>query len=219
MKLLLTSAGLTNQKIANALLELAELPANKIKICFVPTAANLELGDKEWLIDNLIAFKNQGYKSIDILDIVATPRENWLKRLQDANVICFGGGNENYLAKVLQDTGVAEALPELLKSRIYMGISAGSMVAGTFAEVKTINELIYPEEAWPRLTDKTLELITINFLPHLNSEYFKSARKENIKNATGFTAPVYALDDQSALKIVDGKIEIVGNGKSFVITK
>lgn len=213
MKLLLTSGGLTNGSISKALFELVGKPPEETSLVFVPTAANLIEEDKKWLIDNLIAFRNHNYKSIDIVDIASVPRDSWMRRFQDANVICFGGGNENYLAKVLQETGVAEVLPELLKSRVYMGISAGSMVAGVFAEINTINQLIYPEESWPRLTDKTLGLVNINFLPHLNSEYFKSARKKNIQNATGFTAPVYALDDQSALKVVDGKVEVVSEGE------
>ncbi|MCG2808784.1 MAG: hypothetical protein L6275_00345 [Candidatus Portnoybacteria bacterium] len=60
MKLLLTSAGITNKSIAQAVLDLTNLPAEKIKLAFIPTAANVEEGDKDWLIDDLIHFKEQG---------------------------------------------------------------------------------------------------------------------------------------------------------------
>lgn len=57
MKLLLTSAGITNKSIAKAVLDLTGLPAKEIKLVFIPTAANVEEGDKEWLIDDLVHFQ------------------------------------------------------------------------------------------------------------------------------------------------------------------
>lgn len=71
MKLLLTSAGLTNKTISNALLELTGRPFAELDLAFVPTASNVEAGDKDWVIDDLNYCKNLGFKSIDIVDISA----------------------------------------------------------------------------------------------------------------------------------------------------
>jgi len=215
MKLLLTSAGLTNSKIVNALLELTELPANKVKVAFVPTASNLIEEDKGWLIDNLIDFKKQGYESIDIVDISAVPKESVLRRFENANVICFGGGNEIFLAEMIVKSGIADELKELLKNRVYMGISAGSMVAGVLPS-EDIIKVIYPEEVFERTTSKTLNYVNIHYIPHLNSRFFKRNRKEVIEGINEFSAPVYVCDDQTALKIINDNIEIVGGGDYLI---
>ena len=89
MKLLLTSNGLSNPSIAKALFELVGKPAEETNIAFVPTASNVEEGDKGWLIDDLVNIKKQGFESVDIVDISALPREMWLPRLEAADVLFF----------------------------------------------------------------------------------------------------------------------------------
>ena len=217
MNLLLTSAGITNPTIAKTILELVGKPAQDISVLFIPTATNIMEGDKSWLIDNLNDFKRQGYACIDILDIAGVPESVWKPRMEAADLITFGGGNEQYLAKVMGDTGVERALPELLKNRVYMGISAGSMVAGQFLPPELLS-VIYPEEVFEEFSEP-LAFVNCLFLPHLNSEYFSHATKEVLeKHRADFAFPLYACDDNSALKIVDGKFEIVGEGESVVIT-
>ena len=209
MKLLLTSGGITNKSIADAALELVGKPASETNVVFIPTAANPNAGEKEWLIDNLVEFKDQHYKSVDIVDI-ALPRELWLARLEAADLMCFGGGSEQYLAKVMQDSGLAELLPELLKTRVYAGISAGSMVAGQFLSHELM-EVVYPEEIYEELAPP-LGLVNILFLPHLNSDFFTHVRADVLESLGPFNHPLYALDDQSALKIVDSEISVVTEG-------
>ncbi len=144
MKLLLTSAGITNQSIANALLELTSKPAHETNLVFILTAAIFN-DDKSWLIRNMVQFKDMGFRLFDIMDIAAVEKSNWLPRLQQADVICFGGGNEMHLAEILKSRGISEELPELLKTRVYVGISAGSMVASQTTDPKII-KIVYPEE-------------------------------------------------------------------------
>ena len=97
MKLLLTSAGLTNQTIVKALDELVGKPLDQLKIAFIPTAANLEEGDKCWLIDDLRRLSFLKFKEIDIVDISALPKEIWLKRLKKTNILFVEGGNTYHL--------------------------------------------------------------------------------------------------------------------------
>lgn len=212
MKFLLTSSGITNKSIAKAVLDLTGLKPDQIRLAFILTASNLESGDKGWLIDDLVHFKEQGYDSIDIVDIASIPKDAWLSRLESANVFCFGGGNEQYLAKIMKDSGLAEILPELLKDRLYIGISAGSMVTGKFLSADLL-QIVYPEDDFNDKLEAPLGFVDFNFLPHLNSEHFPQVR-ENILNSIKdkFSSPVYALDDQSALKVADGKVEVVTEG-------
>lgn len=216
MKLLLTSAGIQNQSIAKAVLDLTGLPASKINLVFIPTAANIEKGDKGWLIDDLTRFKQQGYKSIDIVDIAAVSRDIWQPRLEAANLLCFGGGNEQYLARILRESGLRDLLPGLLKTRVYMGASAGSMVAGQFIS-RELLQIIYPEEKFEGELEPALNFVNCNFIAHLNSPHFPQRKKEIIQSLKNLTVPLYFLDDQSALKVVDGKIEVITEGEYLKI--
>jgi len=214
MKLLLTSAGIQNKSIAKAILDLTGLPAAKINLAFIPTAANVEENDKGWLIDDLVNFQKQRYKSIDIVDIAAIPRDIWQPRLEKANLFCFGGGNEQYLARIMRESGLSDLLPELLKTRVYMGISAGSMVAGRSPSKKSL-EIVYPEDEIGIELESALNFINCNIFPHFNSSSFPQIRKEILESLKDVTAPIYALDDQSALKVIDGKIEVITEGEYF----
>ncbi len=215
-RFLLTSAGITNASIGVALLELVGKPASEVNALFIPTAANVVEGDKGWLIENLEQMKKANFKKLDVLDIADVPKAVWEPRMVAADVICFGGGNEQYLAKVLRDSGVTLVLPKLLEGRVYMGISAGSMVAGKFLSYE-MTKVIFPEEVSEPLADP-LAFIDCLFIPHLNSSYFSQIRKEVLeKNREHFDYPLYACDDNSALKIVDGRIGVVSEGEVVAI--
>jgi len=218
MKLLLTSAGITNKTIAKAVTDLVGKSASEISVLFIPTAANTVEGDKGWLIDNLDDFKKQEYKSLDILDIAGVAQKVWQPRMEAADLICFGGGNEQYLAKVIRESGVDKVLPEFLQTRVYMGISAGSMVVGQFLS-HALMKVVYPEEVFEELSE-SLAYVDCLFIPHLNSDYFTQVRKEVLeKHKDDFNFPLYACDDNSGLKIINGNIEIVSEGECVILKK
>ena len=91
MKLLLTSNGLSNKSIADALVELAGKPAKDISIAFIPTAMNVGRGGKEWFIDDLYNIKKQQFKSIDIVDISALPKRNLAAKIARGRCFVFFG--------------------------------------------------------------------------------------------------------------------------------
>lgn len=213
MKLLLTSAGLSNKSIVNAFLELAEKPFSELKLAFVPTASNVEEGDKDWLIDDLTKCKNLGFKSIDIVDISALPKEMWLPRLQEADVFLFEGGNTFHLMYWIEKSGLKEILPELLKNRVYVGISAGSMVACRSLDMST-SERLYSEKVEKYEKDEGLGFVDLLIRPHFNSPYFPNLNLENLeKLSKEFPETFYAIDDNTAIKIIDGKMEIISEGE------
>jgi dipeptidase E len=216
MKFLLTSAGLMNESISNALVELTGMQNKDINVVFIPTAANLEPGDMEWLIKDYTLFSRQGFNSIDIIDIAAVGKDVWQPRLEAAHIFCFGGGNEQFLARVINESGLKEILPQLLATRVYMGISAGSMVVAQFPTAPIL-KAVYPEDKFENKLQPSLGLVGLHFIPHLNSDWFPNVRKEIIEKIQDLSYPLYALDDQSALKIVDNKIEVVTEGEYIKI--
>ena len=214
MKLLLTSSGLANKSIAEALLDLAGKPFNKLNLVFIPTAANIEKGDKEWLIKDLINCRNLGFASIDIVDISAVSRDIWEPRIKEANVLLFGGGNTFHLMHWLRKSGLKEILPELLTDRIYVGISAGSMVASHSLFLSTTKPFYYPDGVGENKKEEALGFVNFHIRPHFNSPDFPTLRKKNLeKIAKELEKPMYAIDDQTAIKVVDGKVKIISEGE------
>ncbi len=219
MKLLLTSGGITNKSIANALFELTGKRAEDTTVVFIPTASNVEPGDKDWLIADLINLKKQNFKSIEITDISAVDEKIWKASLKRADVLFFEGGNNYHLMRCLNKSGLTNLLPELLKDKVYVGLSAGSIVTNPNLALKLAQEL-YEEDMTETEELKGLNFVDFYFLPHLNSKWFKKLTRENIEKAVqGINRTIYALDDNSALKIIDGKIEIVSEGEWFVINR
>ena len=219
MKLLLTSSGLTNNSIANALFELTKKRPEDTTVVFIPTASNVESGDKGWLITDLINLKKQNFKSIEITDISAVDEKIWKPSLERADVLFFEGGNTYHLMRWVHKTGLDKLLPELLKNKVYVGVSAGSMITNPDLALK-LSQQIYEDDMLETEEMKALEFVDFYFLPHLNSEWFKKMRKENIeKVGANINRPIYALDDQSALKIVDGTIEVISEGEWFVLNE
>lgn len=210
MKLFLTSAGLSNKTLVNSFESLVGLTGEKIKIAFIPTAANFEGGDKDWLINDYSNLKKQNY-IVDIVDISALSKEAWLPRLEEANVIFVGGGNTFHVMHWFDKSGLTEILPELLKTRVYAGISAGSCIAGPtiFNSVQNLFDEKYDLEI-----KEGLNLVNLQIIPHLNSNWFPKVNEENLEKASkDLTEPIYALDDDSAVVVNEDKIEVVSEGK------
>lgn len=219
MKLLLTSNGLSNDSIAKAFTELIGKEPKNSKVAFIPTAANPERNSKEWLIDDLCRIKAEGYY-VDIIELTAVKAQELPKIFEPMDAIFVGGGNTFYLSYWMQKSGLFNLLPELLETKIYAGISAGSIIAGaSLLSSKAIKDG-YIDEHYQEMStkdegsDRALGFVKIILRPHLNNEYFPMVTEKNLaKIAPKLEYPLYALDDNSALKIIDNKIEVVTEGK------
>ncbi len=212
MKLLLTSNGLVNESITKALFDLVGKRPEETSLVFVPTASNIETGDKTWVIDDLINVKRQNFKSISIADISAVPEDVWRPQFEGADVIFFEGGDSYHLMQWLTKSGLEKVLPELLQTKVYVGISAGSMIAGPDLDLR-LSKVIYGERAEEKSV-VGLGYVDFYFLPHLNSPEFAVRTEDTVREAMGkVTRKTYVLDDQSALKVVDSTVEVVGGGK------
>lgn len=219
MKLLLTSSGLTNSSIAKALFDLVGKKPEETTLVFIPTASNIETGDKSWLINDLVNLKKQNFQSIEIVDISAVDEKIWKPSLERADVLFFEGGNTYHLMRWLNKSGLTEMLPGLLKDKVYVGVSAGSMVTNPDLNLK-LSQIIYEEDMLETEELSGLNLVDFYFLPHLNSEWFKKMRRENIeKLGRQIKRTIYTLDDNSALKIINNQVEVISEGEWFVINK
>ncbi len=212
MKLLLSSNGFANKAIADTLFEMVGKKPDETSLVFIPTASNVELGDKNWFIDDLINIKKQNFKSVAIADISAVPENIWRLQLKEADVLFFEGGNTYHLMNWMNKSGLVKLLPDMLKTKVYMGLSAGSMITGPDLNLRLLKAL-YGEEA-EKETMAGLGFTDFYFFPHLNNPHFASRTETNLKEAMKeITRKTYVLDDQSALSVVDGNVKIVGGGE------
>ena len=206
MKLLLTSAGLCNGSLRKTLKHIVD--SKNIRIAFIPTAANVEDGEKDWLIKDYLNCSKVG--SVDIVDISAISKDMWLPRLESANVILCGGGNPFHLMHWINASGLRKILPELLKTRLYVGISAGSMVMCPNLSLSSSN-LIYGDKLGRDMPG--LNYVDFYIKPHYNSISFSKARDEFLKPLAQGLGELYALDDESGIKVIEGSVEIISEGK------
>ncbi len=217
MKLLLTSNGLCNKSIVSELADLLGKPFEKSSIAFIPTAANVESGDKHWLVKDLHNCVKAGFETVDIVDISALTKEQWQPRLDSADVILIGGGNTFHLRYWIKKSGLEELLPKYLESKVYVGISAGSIVTGKNIFLTQAKKLYYPELKGDE--DETLlGIVDFSIRPHFNNKpHFPQVNAQTIgEYAKKLPETIYALDDDSAIKYVDGKVEIISEGDYLI---
>lgn len=211
MKLLLTSGGLTNKSISKALFDLVGKKPEDTSLVFIPTASNVVVEDKDWFINDLINIRKQNFKSVNIADISAVPEDIWRPQIENADVLFFEGGNTYHLMRWINKSGLVKLLPELLKTKVYVGLSAGSMVTNPDLSLR-LSQIIYGEDMEEEPMNG-LGYVDFYFLPHLNSPDLPNCTEEKIREvAKTLSKKIYALDDQSALKVVNGKVEIITEG-------
>lgn len=214
MKLLLTSCGITNQSIAKALFELVgKIPA-ETRICFIPTAMNATIGDKSWFVNDLMNLKNLNLKFLDIVDISAVPKNVWMQKIGEADVMFFSGGNTTHLMRVMKESGFLEELPKLLENKVYAGISAGSVACASDLRMSGKSLKEYYKKEFGYENEEGLNLVDFYFAGHFNSKSFPERNEDNYREiAKSLDKTLYAIDDNSALKIIDNNIEVVSEGE------
>lgn len=207
MKLLLTSGGLENKSIIKALSDLLQKPFEESSVVFISTAANIE-EDKSYVEKDYLSLKKIGIKEIEKFDILDQPLSKIKKTFNKADIIWFTGGNTFYLLNQLKKTKIDKNINKLFINKIYVGVSAGSIVAtpntlSAFIEPADTNSIDLTNFDGLSLVDFEISPHTNNYVPLENViEY-----SEKTKNS------VYALDDNSAIKIDGDKIEIISEGE------
>ncbi len=195
-QLFLTSSGFFNLTIRNKFLEIIPKPTKELKIIFIPTASitNEELEYVEYAKKELM---NLGILQVNIksLDLNFPPCD---KDLEGFDVIYVCGGNTFYLLKKVRESGFDKKIIEFLKKdKIYVGVSAGSILVGPSTETAIpfdVND--------SNITDFTgLNLTKFIIVPHFNNDREIIVSKYKDK----FTHPIVGIRDCEVV-VVNGRL-------------
>ena len=237
MRLLLTSCGISNPSIHDALVELLGKPIAESNALFIPTAIYPFPGGahKAW---QAICGKAKsplcelGWKSLGVLELTALPsvdKKAWIPSVEETDALLVWGGDVLYLSYWMQQSGLAALMPSLRRDSVYVGVSAGSMAASaTFGEtypnppsaggkVLTSEDTVFAtphgEINTTFVTAQGAGLVDFALIPHLDHEDFPENSLANAEKwAARLPVPVYAIDDQTAVKVADGTVEVVSEG-------
>jgi dipeptidase E len=217
MKLLLTSAGIKNTSIHKALVDLLGKPIAESSALCIPTATYALPGGAAgaalaWAFisgrEPRTPMCELGWKSLGVLELTALPslaKELWVPMVRETDVLLVNGGDPLYLCYWMRQSGLAELLPSL--RAVYVGLSAGSLVmAPNIGE-----DFVYWKP--PTGGDETLGMVDFAIFPHLDHEMLPENTMADAERwAAGMRVPGYAIDDQTAIKVVDGVVEVVSEG-------
>lgn len=216
MKLLLTSAGVKNPSIHDALTTMLAKPIAECDALCIPTAMYghpmAGPGVNAW---EFISGRSEqpmvelGWKSVGILELTALPgiaEERWVPLVRQADVLLASGGDALYLAHWMGECGLADLLPSL-GDTVWLGMSGGSMVMTTRIGAEFVG--------WqpPASGDAALGVVDFSIFPHVDHEMMPTNTMAAAEKwAAGLGGPAYAIDDQTAIAVVDGRVEVVSEG-------
>jgi dipeptidase E len=218
MKLLLTSAGIRNPSIHNALVKLLGKPIAACSALCIPTATYALPGGVDGAVFARQFISGQepetpmcelGWKSLGVLELTALPsldQEVWVPMVQQTDVLLVNGGDTLYLGYWMRQSGLADLLPSLSKM-VYVGLSAGSVVMAPSLWEGFVH--------WkpPTGDNQTLGLVHFEMFPHLDHPALPENTMANAEKwAASLRVPGYAIDDETAIQVVDGAVEVVSEG-------
>jgi dipeptidase E len=222
MKYLLTSAGIKNTSIHNALVDLLGKPIAECHALCIPTATygHPQIGpDAAWRFisgeEPQTPMCELGWKSMGVLELTALPsieKERWVSWVRKTDVLLVNGGDALYLCHWMRESGLADLLPSLQET-VWVGLSAGSMVMTPrigpyFVEWKP-----------PSGSDETLGIVNFSIFPHLDHpDLPENTMADAQRWAAGITTAAYAIDDETAIQVVDGTVEVISEGRWKLFT-
>jgi dipeptidase E len=216
MKLLLTSAGIKNTAIEIALVELLGKPIADSDALCIPTAAYghpqvTPAGAWRFISgqEPRTPMCELGWKSLGVLELTALPsidRERWVGWVRETDVLLVNGGDALYLCHWMRESGLADLLPSLHET-VWVGLSAGSMVVTPRIGADFVG--------WkpPAGDDSTLGIVDFSIFPHVDHELLPDNTMAAAERwAADIQGPAYAIDDETAIKVSDGTVEVVSEG-------
>jgi dipeptidase E len=218
MNLLLTSAGIKNATIHDALVGLLGKPITEASALCIPTAMYghpwVGPGEKAWQFisgqEPMCPMCELGWKSLGVLELTALPsidEERWVPLVRETDVLLVAGGDAMYLCHWMRESGLADLLPSL-RETVWVGLSGGSM-----AMTPRIGEAFVGWEP-PGGGDTALGIVDFSIFPHVDHEALPDNSLANAgKWAAGISGPAYAIDDETAIKVTDGAVDVVSEGR------
>jgi len=226
VKLLLTSSGISNPTIESTLVELLGKPIAESNALCIPAAAYAS-HDPTGMAYNFITgntgspLSGLGWKSLGVLELTALPSMKealWLPKVQETDALLVWGGDVMYLCYWMHRSGLAAVLPSLPSELVYVGVSSGSMVlTPNFGEPYDDwfcrEPTTAPSDELPAFDDRGLGLVDFSIFPHVDHPKSPPNSMDNAERwAAGRPVPTYAIDDDTAIKVVDGDVHVVTEG-------
>jgi dipeptidase E len=213
VRLLLTSGGVTNPSIRDALVGLLGKPTADATALCIPTAqwGHPMCGpvSARGFVSGVLPWggmTSMEWKSLGLLELPALPTigvERWVPWVREADVLLVDGGDATYLCHWMRESGLAGLLPSLTDT-VWVGVSAGSMVMTPRIGARFVE--------WPSAPDdRTLGVVGFSIFPHLDV-FPQNTIAEAERWATEIGGPAYVMDDETAIKVVDGSVEVVSEG-------
>lgn len=214
MKMLLTSAGITNPSIEKALVEMLGKPIAECDALCIPTAlyahpmAGPRMAYRFFTNTAGNPMLELGWKSVGVLELTALPsmgEDLWLPLLRETDVLLVAGGDTMYLAHWMRESGLAELLPTL--DIVWVGLSAGSVVMAPQIGRNFVH--------WPTrgADDHALGMVDFAIFPHLEYPGMDEHTMSHAERwATMIPTPGYAIDDDTAIAVMNGEIEVISEG-------
>ena len=149
-----------------------------------------------------------GWKSLGVLELTALPsiaEENWVPMVREVDALLASGGDSLYLAHWMRESGLAELLPSL--RAVWAGVSGGSMVMAPRIGEEAV--------VWqpPGGGDEALGIVDFSIFPHLDHPDLPENTMADAEQwAARLPNPAYAIDDDTAITVVDGTVEVVSEG-------
>jgi dipeptidase E len=216
LKLLLTSAGIKNASIREALIELLGKPISESTALCIPTASYANPGGTarawEFISGNEpeCPMIELGWKSVGVLELTALPsidRERWVPTVHETDVLLVNGGDPLFLSYWMQESGLADVL-RTLQDTVYVGLSAGSMVMAP-----RIGEDFVGWRPPTGGDDRTLGLVDFAMFPHLDNPDLPDNTMANAERwAAKLSVPAYAIDDETAFRVTDEAVDVISEG-------
>lgn len=216
MKLLLASAGIKNPTIHDALLKLLGKPIAEASALCIPTASYAQPMAGPGRAWNFISGQEPrcpmvelGWKSMGVLELSALPsidKSAWVPLVQQTDVLLVNGGDPMFLHYWVRQSGLADLFPSLTET-VYVGLSAGSMIMTPRIGQYFVN--------WtpPTGGDETLGLVDFSIFPHLDHPALPHNTMADAERwAATMPNPAYAIDDETAIQVVDGAVEVISEG-------
>jgi dipeptidase E len=217
VKLLLTSSGLRNATLRDALRDMLGKPFESANIVYIPTASVAESGDHGWFVADLNQVHGIGWREFNILELNGLPRQMVLDRLMHADVIYVEGGSHYHLARSLTGNDLADGFLTALESRVYVGVSAGSMIfsqALTEHSADVIGDIADLHALGATTVEPPFGLFDWYLKPHLYSPHFPDrddAWADQVAARADF--PIYFIDDETAIRVSDDKVDVISEGR------
>ncbi|WP_435206596.1 Type 1 glutamine amidotransferase-like domain-containing protein [Micromonospora sp. bgisy143] len=189
---------------------------------FIPTAVHPFPGGAEraWKAVQghaSIPLTQLGWKSVGLLELTALPtvrEENWVPAVRSADALLVWGGDVLYLTHWLRRSGLADLLPSL-SDTVYVGVSAGSIAVTPYNCDAEFDLGFVPDGSdMAQDADRALGLVDFTVYPHLDHPEMADATLSNIEKwAAGIPVPTYAIDDNTAIRVVDGTVDVISEGE------